>query len=263
VSNAFLSRKLLLCLSGANNFVRRLMQIKFFCVLSLLLDAVFLARAFDVRDANAAFSAYNSHFYVVSKGLAYYKDSTDGGRSQFWMNAEQIEMIEDACDRTPKAAMRRMIAQSIAGFVGAHGTNWTWNKYNDDIAWMTIACERGYLATGNHFYRALAKQNFDALYARGYDDALGGGLWWTTNRTGKHACINGPAAISACLLSQIYKDKSYLAKATALYAWERGALFNPTNGAMASSGTRCSLTTRALSLARRTCSGNSPDERTI
>ena len=239
------------------------MQIKFFCVLSLLLDAVFLARAFDVRDANAAFSAYNSHFYVVSKGLAYYKDSTDGGRSQFWMNAEQIEMIEDACDRTPKAAMRRMIAQSIAGFVGAHGTNWTWNKYNDDIAWMTIACERGYLATGNHFYRALAKQNFDALYARGYDDALGGGLWWTTNRTGKHACINGPAAISACLLSQIYKDKSYLAKATALYAWERGALFNPTNGAMASSGTRCSLTTRALSLARRTCSGNSPDERTI
>jgi predicted alpha-1,6-mannanase (GH76 family) len=228
----FLSPKQLLCLNAANNFIRRSMQMKSLCVLSVLLCAALSVHAIGSRDANAAFNAYNSQFYVVSNGLAYYQDNTAGGRSQFWVNAEQIEMIEDAYERTHSAATRRMIEQTIAGFVSAHGTNWTANKYNDDIAWMTIACERGYLATGNDFYRSLAKQNFDAIYARAYDNALGGGLWWTTDMKGKHACINGPAAISACLLSQMYNDQSYLAKARALYSWERGVLFNPTNGAI-------------------------------
>jgi predicted alpha-1,6-mannanase (GH76 family) len=224
--------KQLLCLDAMNNVIPRPMQMKFLCALSALLCAALSVRAFDLRDADAAFSAYNSHFYTVSNGLAYYQEDTGGGRPQFWVNAEQIEMIEDAWDRTHNTATHQMIEQSIAGFVNVHGTNWTWNEYNDDIVWMTIACERGYLATTNNFYRRLAKLNFDAVYARSYDHALGGGLWWTTNQTGKNACINGPAAISACLLCEICNDPSYLAKARAIYAWERGALFNPANGAV-------------------------------
>jgi predicted alpha-1,6-mannanase (GH76 family) len=200
------------------------------CALIVLLAVS--ARAFDPRDADAAFAAYNAHFYVVSNGFGFYKKDTAGGHPGFWMQAEQIEMIEDAYGRTHSAATREMIAQTISGFTHHHGTDWTTNKFNDDIMWMTIACARGYLATGNNSYRDLAKHNFDAVYARGYDHTLGGGLYWTTDDESKNACVNGPAAIAACLLCQIYDDKSYLAKARTVYAWERSTLFNPTNGAV-------------------------------
>jgi len=189
------------------------------------------ARAIDPGAADIAFDSYNSHFYVSDRGLGYFKEDTEGGRSRFWVRAEQIEMIEDAYDRTHSPLTRRMIREAIAGFVDHHGADWTTNKYNDDIMWMTIACARAYQDTGDKEERTLAKRNFDAVYARGYDDVLGGGLYWTTDKAGKHACVNGPAAIAACLLSQICNDRSYLAKAQALYAWERSALFT-TNGAV-------------------------------
>jgi predicted alpha-1,6-mannanase (GH76 family) len=191
-----------------------------------------LGRAIDPRAAHVAFGSYNSRFYVSKHGLGYYKGDTEGGRSGFWVRAEQIEMIEDAYDRVHDRATRRMIREAVAGFVHGHGTDWTTNKYNDDIMWMTIACARAWQDTGDRADRDLAKRNFDAVYARGCDSVLGGGLYWTTDKAGKHACVNGPAAIAACLLCQICRDKSYLAKAQALYTWERGALFNQTTGAV-------------------------------
>ncbi len=208
------------------------MQMKILCALAVLLCVAFSVHAFDSHDADAALSAYNSHFFAFTNGFAYFKEDTAGRRSQFWVRAEQIEMLEDAYDRTHSAASRRMIEQAIAGFVSRHGVDWTTNKYNDDLMWMTIACARAYQDTGKRAYRDMARRNFDAVYARGYDDALGGGLWWTTDRVGKHACVCGPAAIAACLLSQICHDQSYLAKAEAIFTWERNNLFNPADGAV-------------------------------
>lgn len=205
---------------------------KIVCIAAILAWASSVARAMDPGAADIAFNAYNSRFYVLNHGLGHYKEDTEGGRTDFWVRAEQIEMIEDAYDRTHNPATRRMIQQAIAGFIKECGTDWTTNKYNDDIMWMTIACARACQDTGTSRYRAMAKHNFDAVYARGYDDVLGGGLYWTTDKSGKNACVNGPAAIAACFLSEICNDKSYLAKAQALYAWERKALFNSTNGAV-------------------------------
>ncbi len=203
---------------------------KILCAVAFLILTSGLARALDPGAPDTAFGAYNSHFYVARNGRGYYKEDTDGGRSHFWVAAEQIEMIEDAYDRTHSQAIRLMIGQAIAGFVNQHGADWSTNKYNDDIMWMTIACARSCQDTGDE-YRALAKHNFDAVYARGCDDVLGGGLYWTTDKHSKNACVNGPAAIAACLLCEICNDKSYLAKAQSLYAWERNALF-ATNGAV-------------------------------
>ena len=204
---------------------------KILCAVTFFILASALARGIDPRAANISFDAYNSHFYVSSHGLAYDKEDTDGGHSPFWVAAEQIEMIEDAYDRTHSPATRQMIRQAIAGFVNRHGADWTTNKYNDDIMWMTMACARACQDTGEESYRALAKQNFDAVYARGCDEVLGGGLYWTTDKEGKNACVNGPGAIAACLLCEICNDKAYLARAQSLYGWERSALFT-TNGAV-------------------------------
>lgn len=188
--------------------------------------------AFDGRDADIAFHSFNTNFYVLKNGRAHYKQDTDGGASPFWVQAEQIEMIEDVYDRTHSEESKKMIAQSIAGFIKARGKDWSSNKYNDDIMWMTIASARAYQDTGKSLYRKIAKHNFDLAYARAASPDLGGGLWWDTDNASKNACVNGPAAIAACLLSEICHDPSYVEKAKAIYAWERSTLFSTNSGAV-------------------------------
>ena len=206
---------------------------KALCALAVLLSFAVSVRAFDSRDADAAFAAYNANFFAVNNGFAYYKQTTDGGRTHFWVRAEQMEMLEDAYERTHNAAIREAITRTIAGFVDYHGTDWTTNDFNDDIMWMTIACARAYADTGHDNFRAMAKHNFDAVYARAWDaNKFGGGLWWKVDDRSKNACVNGPAAIAACLLCQICGDKTYLAKARAIYSWERSTLYNPDDGAI-------------------------------
>jgi predicted alpha-1,6-mannanase (GH76 family) len=107
---------------------------------------------------------------------------------------------------------------------------WTRSRWNDDIMWMIIASERAYELTGNPRYRALAKLNFDRVYARAWSKDFGGGLWWTTQRSGKNTTTNAPAVIAACKLYQDLHDKSYLSKALSLYRWMRRYLFNAKTG---------------------------------
>ncbi len=206
---------------------------KIFCVLAVLLSQALLARAFESRDADIAFNAYNAHFYAIgNNGFAYFKENTEGGHSHFWIRAEQIEMIEDAWGRTHSDGARQRVQQAINGFIHGHGSDWTTNRFNDDIMWMTIACARGWQITGNNLYRTLARHSFDAVYMRGDDNVLGGGLYWTTDNRSKNACVNGPGAIAACLLCRICNDDSYLEKAKAMFAWERSSLFNTNTGAI-------------------------------
>jgi predicted alpha-1,6-mannanase (GH76 family) len=206
---------------------------KIFCVLMFLLSATLSIFAFEPREADAIFNAYNTNFYVLHHGSGFYKKDLTGGHSDFWTQAEQIEMIIDAHERTGDANTRQMITDSIHGFIRHSGTDWMDNKFNDDICWMTIACARGFLVTSNRAFLDLATKHFAAVYTRAYDTTLGGGMWWKIGEPTKNACVNGPAAIAACLLYKISGDKSYLEKAKTIYAWERKTLFNPTNGAVA------------------------------
>jgi hypothetical protein len=204
-------------------------------IVTLVLVLVFLSsasrlQAISSAEADASFDSFNTAFYVVSNGRGYYRTDTAGGRADFWKYAEMIEIIIDAYERTGRASYKTMISQSIDGFLYYNGSDWRGNMYNDDLMWMVIACCRGYAATGNTTYRDRAKFHFDAVYDRGWDTALGGGIWWTTEKGGKNACINGPAAIAACLLYDIYGDTNYLQKAKAIYAWERSRLFEAATG---------------------------------
>src|SRR2546430_1732849 len=95
---------------------------------------------------------------------------------------------------------------------------------------LTAPKSFAFTAPGINTYRDIAKWNFDMCYARGFDTNLGGGLYWNTDKLVKNAAVNGPASIAAYLLYQIYGDTNYLAKATNIFSWERGALFVPATG---------------------------------
>lgn len=178
--------------------------------------------AFTTNDAATIFNAFNTAFM------------SGGAYSGWWTGAELLEMAQDAHDNSPTAARQGIVTSSCNGFLSQHGSSWTYNEYNDDIAWAVIAFSRAYLITGNSTFRNVAKSNFDAMYARGWDtNYFGGGLWWRqSDRQSKNACIQGPATIAACLLYNIYGDTNYLNQAQAIYAWNRRYLFNTNSGAV-------------------------------
>src|SRR6478736_548667 len=197
--------------------------IKKWCVYAAMLGvACGSASAFTTNDAATSFTAFNNAFM------------SGGAYSGWWTGAELLEMAQDAYDNSSTTARRNIVTSTCNGFLSQNGSTWTGNEYNDDIAWAVIAFSRAYQITGNATYREIAKANWDAMYARGWDtNYFGGGLWWRqSDRQSKNACIQGPATIAACYLYQIYGDSAYLTKAQAIHAWNRQRLFNTGNGAV-------------------------------
>ena len=201
-------------------------------LLGLWLPAISV-KAYSAKDASTIFTAFNSNFYFQSGTNAYFKDTQTGNIAYFWGQAEMIECVIDAYEWNSNTTAKVMITNLLNGFIANNGSSWTYDVYNDDILWAVLAFARGGQDTGNTNYCALAKANFDAVYARGWDTNLGGGLYWRdSDRASKNACVNGPGACAASLLYQIYGDPSYLAKATNIYYWERSVLFNTNTGAI-------------------------------
>ena len=187
------------------------------------------ALAYTSSDQNNSINNFDNVFYSLnSSGQGYYLVDTNRGMpnsSYFWTIAEEMEMVEDAYIRTRNPTYKSMIDQLYAGFVQINGTYWIANGFNDDNMWMDIACLRAYQITGESQYYTQAKWDFDNVYARAADSNLGGGLWWTTGKTSKNACVNGPAAIAAVLLYQCGAGSQYLTDAQSIFNWEKNTLY--------------------------------------
>ncbi len=170
------------------------------------------------------------------KARHYHKAGTghviDGGG--FWGDAEMFEVILDALETTGDPQYATMFDELYKNFCQRQNTDWSWNDYNDDIAWMIIACVRAYLLTGDEDYRQKAKSNFDMMYSRA--DVFGNGtLVWNQKNykngdMGTNSCINGPATVAACYLAEATGNMSYYDKAARTYAGERATMYEFSNG---------------------------------
>lgn len=190
-----------------------------------------MARAFTSADADTLFDGHTKVFYRMTNGGAFYLKNTGGNKpADFWTEAEQMEMVLDAYERTANTGQLVMFTNLFTGFLAEHGTTWEHNPYNDDIMWMVIALSRAHLLTGNPGFLAVAQTNFDLCYARAASTNLGGGLWWKVDVRSKNACVNGPGAIAAFLLGKSTGKAGYFTIATNLFLWERATLFDPETG---------------------------------
>ena len=180
----------------------------------------------SAADANRALNAFNRAFYLQSGDRGYYRARQGSNiRTLFWRSAELLEMVEDAYQSSHKAVYGRMVGELAGGFTARYGTSWMGHHYNDDVMWAVIACIRAYDVTGRRSLLTTARRNFDGAYARAWSGDFGGGLWWTTDRQEKNACVNAPATIAAVLLFKHLHRTGYLTKAKALYTWERSHLY--------------------------------------
>lgn len=182
-------------------------------------------------EALLAMQCYNNAFYVQygtygpSYKAYYYSDVTHSGRMDFWKQAEAIETIIDAYNINNDTDLRNKMVYLYNGMRDAYGLLWSSNSYNDDVIWGSLMCIRAFQITNDGGMKDMAKNNFDMVWARAWDTNLGGGLWWTTDKTTKNACVNAPAAICAVYLYQATGDAGYLTKAKMILDWMVSTLY--------------------------------------
>lgn len=189
-----------------------------------------MEKAFTKDKRDDMMEAFKKRHYK-KQGTGY---SIDNGG--WWGDAEMFETILDALETTGDQQYATMFDNLYTNFLARNQSTWYkkgvngYNEYNDDIAWMCIACVRAYLLTGQTKYRTTAKSNFDGMFARA--DCYGNDLlqWKHNSGTGTNSCINGPAAVCACYLAIATADDSYYEKARKTYMAERGVLFEMSNG---------------------------------
>ena len=172
------------------------------------------------------------------KARAYKQASTGWiiGNGGWWGDAEMFEIVLDALETTGDQQYATMFENLYTNFIYRKKDTWYqkgvdgYNEYNDDIAWMCIACIRAYLLTGVTKYKTTAKKNFDGMFKRA--DCYGNDLlqWKHNSGQGTNSCINGPAAVCACYLAIAQADTTYYQKARKTYMAERGKLFEMSNG---------------------------------
>jgi len=187
-------------------------------------------------EAQVAMQCYNNTFYNEygtygsSFKAMYYANTTRVDRTDFWRELESIETLIDAHNIHNDTDFRNKIRYLYHGIRDAYGLTWSSNIYNDDIIWGALMCIRAFHIFNDGGMKDMAINNFNLVWNRAWDNNLGGGLWWTTDRTSKNACVNAPAAICAMQLYYATGDVTFRNKAKQIMSWMKSRLYVAPSG---------------------------------
>lgn len=201
-------------------------------------SSIFANNAELNQRADDAYSAYKGSFLVTNGSTQYFRTSIfNATNDYFWCQALDIQMVEDVYLRTKSAADKTLITNLLNTFLvknaGVGGLyDWNWNNFNDDLLWAGLAFARGYQITGNATYLTQAKYVFNRIYDRGWDTALGGGIWWDVTKVNKSGLSNNTAVMLGCYIYEATSETAYLTKSTAVYTWILNTLCNKSTGAV-------------------------------
>ncbi len=184
----------------------------------------YLQKNFYVASAKR----YRPHFPIDPKELPY---------DFMWGNGVQFSALVGAARHNPakyKAALYdfREGLQTywdpqapVPGFnaycSGPGGTD----KYYDDNEWLVLGFTEAYEITRDSLFLQDAR-NTQRFVLSGWDDTLGGGIYWKVDHQSKNACSNGPAAASALRLVQVAKQDDQMAWAVKIHDWTDSRLLD-------------------------------------
>ena len=202
------------------------------------------ASAIGAGDADTMINGYNSAFLVTSGSSAYYKSSlSNGNAAGTWVASLDIMAEEDAYERTGSPAQQTLVNNLCATWLqntppGSTSTPWSWDGWNDDIGWFTMALIRGYQITGNTNFLTAAQNGFNYAYSRGWDTQYNGGGIWEQQPSytpagqtiDKEALSNDSLGKVACMLYQSTHNVTYLNEAQQIYGWVWNHIYNSSTG---------------------------------
>ena len=196
------------------------------------------ASAQNYTNADTVYSGWIAAYVVNSNstGGSYFVNTlTNRSEAYLWGEAYMIWGAEDAYNKNHGTDRKQFVNSVVTHFISNNGTLWSWDTWDDDIAWSVIACVNGYLVTNNPSFISVATNNWNMTYNRGWDNSFDGGIWENMGVVpggGKGGLSNWTMAIAACMIYQATGNQYYLTKAQQIYAWARCNCFNPMTGAV-------------------------------
>ncbi len=171
--------------------------------------ATHLARAVEVTES------IQKHFWDRKSGL-YAGKSGGSDPDMIWGCGVMFSALAGASrhDKNYRPVMRKFfdameaywdIEAKIPGYEPARtrGGN---DKYYDDNAWMVLTFIEAHELTGESRYLKRAEETLEFVVS-GWDEELGGGLYWhERNRGGKNTCANAPAALGCFRLARLLRE---------------------------------------------------------
>lgn len=103
---------------------------------------------------------------------------------------------------------------------GAGGSG---DYYYDDNAWICYQLLNAYVQLGDKKYLTEAEELLKFFWT-GWDDQLGGGIYWDKSFSGKNTCENGPIAICYLWAYLLTQKEEYLQKGKQVYDWTYATL---------------------------------------
>lgn len=202
-----------------------------------------MSRALVGHFWGASFKEYPKRYY-----FNYGSDLSNMTTNHYWPQAHAMDVMADAYLRTSDNFYLNIyplwwIGAPEFNFSGRKEDPW-WNEFVDDMEWIALAQIRMYESTKNKTYLAKAKQMYDdwvwTTWGPENEAPWYGGITWKTDVSkSKNACSNGPAAIIAARIYNLYdktgskdnkKKQDYLNQSIKIYAWLRDNLYD--NGAV-------------------------------
>jgi predicted alpha-1,6-mannanase (GH76 family) len=198
------------------------------------------ATAQNYTNADTVYSGWIAAYVVNSNstGGSYFVNTlTNRAEAYLWGEAYMIWGAEDAYYKNHGTDRKQFVNSVVTHFISNNGTLWSWDTWDDDIAWSVIACVNGYLVTNNPSFLSVATNNWNMAYSRGWDNTFDGGIWElmddrNESSGNKGGLSNWTMAIAACMIYQASGNSYYLTKAQQIYAWARCNCFNPATGAV-------------------------------
>jgi hypothetical protein len=179
------------------------------------------APATDLPRAMEVTRSMQTRFYDPAKRL--YNDTADKKNNAAAMWACGVALSADIAAARETPVIYKPIVwtffhsmdrywdwkQPIAGYEPFPTDGDGHDKYYDDNAWIAIALVEGFETTGRHEMvdRASAIVTF---LESGWDDTLGGGIWWHElhKGNGKNTCANAPSAVAFLRLAKVSPTKA-------------------------------------------------------
>ncbi|MEK8110307.1 glycoside hydrolase family 76 protein [Micromonospora sp. M12] len=189
------------------------------------------------------YTAFNSAFLVRSGSDVFYKRAlNDGQPDGTWSASLDILGAEDAYERTGDPAKKALVNDLLNTWLKNTPPPWSWDGWNDDIGWFTLALIRGYQMTGNP--PSSRRRSTASTMRSAADGTPVQRRWHLGGEPGVHGPVQpseGPEQGSlandslgkvACMIYQSTHDVGYLNKCQQIYDWVWSHLYNPSTGAV-------------------------------
>ena len=167
--------------------------------------------------------------FISGNGNYFVQNNAGNTAYNYWPQAHTLDVFTDAFLRTKNEIYKQRMKSLLIGTKAANGNRYE-NDYYDDMEWLALASLRGYEATQDADYLAVANTLWTDIKT-GLNSNQGGGIAWRKQQLDyKNTPANAPAIIFACRLYRLNKNAADLTLAKDIYTWMKATLVDPSTG---------------------------------